>query len=172
MNYSFNIMDNLIISLQKFLYQSEYELKDVLDTYLLEELQIYSGYDTLSGLIPRNILTILVEYICPSESQYVSIDKDILCFINSGKDPYLNVSEYFQDDYIIYREQSECYRVLRGIYWLFFEKHYKMNNNEIKYILRKIWWQRLYEYHTKIHVLSKYIYKFYDMILYFHKNNT
>ena len=113
----------------------------------------------------------MVEYICPSNNQYISNDKDVLCFITDDNDPYPNLTLWFKEEYKNWESERECKRILRCIYWLIFTKRYKITKEDIKYIKRKIWWQKLYEYHIKRKIIPEYIYNFYNMILFFIKKN-
>jgi hypothetical protein len=148
------------------------ELKDLFLKLEINNNSIFlynEGVDALSGLIIKNILTIMIEYICPSNSQYISNDNDILCFVTDN-DPHPQLTLWYKEDYKNYESEAECKRILRGIYWLLFTKRYIITKEDIKYINRKICWQRLYEFHIKRKIIPEYIYKFYNMILFFNYN--
>jgi hypothetical protein len=103
-----------------------------------------------SGSYDRDILTELVEHICPSHGQYMSEDFDVLWYVNT-EHPCA--------------DQQECNRIARGIYWLLFHRGFKASKKHIHYLEHKVLYQRLYAYHTpSADVVPLHIYKFMRLV--------
>lgn len=137
--------------------------------YYFNKFKLY--FDTSLVEMDYNIISYMVEYICLTTNIW-GILKDNMIILPT----FLNSSEhcpswyYDKDDFEVYKSQKECYRILRGIYWLIFTRRYRLTIQDKKYLIKKIWSQRFFEYETKQKIISEYIYKFYNMILFFDKH--
>lgn len=136
--------------------------------------QRYRPFDDSTQSIDYNLITDLVEYVCETTLIQVKIIDDKMIpthYYTTGLLPIGYLEPPYGKKYILAQPESECKRILRGIFWLLFTKRYKLTDEDRRYIRRKYWTQRVYEFENKKKIIPDYIYRFYNTILFFDKKS-